>query len=221
MENTKKQNLGLALLFSFLIALAGSIGWGLLYSLGWFATIIAYVTAFGMFAVYSKFAKITPLTFVWTLLWVLILNIISSLLAILITVAVTYGYTLSQAMEAFVMVFNQVAGIFVRDIIVGTIFAVLGVVTYYGAYKKKQKDELMKKQMMELFNKPDLTGEQNVVEGEIVESPKDEKPQVNMQQEVKSENEEVKEVNENSEHKQEEKLDEQTDVKEENKTDNN
>ena len=79
----------------------------------------------------------------------------------------------------------------------------------------------MKKQMMELFNKPDLTGEQNVVEGEIVESPKDEKPQVDMQQEVKAENEEVKEVNENSEHKQEEKLDEQTDVKEENKIDNN
>ena len=179
MENTKKDNLALALVLSLLVALAGSFAWGLLYSLGWFVSIIAYATTFGMFAVYTKFARMGKLTFVWTLVWVIILNTLASFLAIVIGVSVEAGCSLSVAFNATIQNFNLIVGEFCLDVGLGILFSVLGVVSYYSVYKRQQKEKLLAQMMQEkTFEQSNnsQTGEniEIVSDKESFDEPKDE-----------------------------------------------
>lgn len=196
MEKTKKQSLALALVLSLLVGIAGSVVWGLLYSLGWFASIVAYATSFGMFAVYLKFSKLSKLTFVWTLVWVILLNIIASFVAIVISVSVEAQVSISESLDAVFQNFGLIASDFVIDIVLGTVFCVLGVVSYYAVYKRQQKEKAILEQLNQQANaqnasKDELTQNDNatkvetkiedikiddtkedlkVVEGEIVEN---------------------------------------------------
>lgn len=173
MEKTKKQNLTLALVLSFLVALVGSAIWGVMYYFGWFASIISYATAFGMFAVYMKFAKMSKLAFVWTLVWVILLDTIACFLSIVIAVSINAGVALSEAFMLTIDSFYAIAGNFAFDVIIGAVFGVLGVVTYYGAYKKTLKNKMFNEQIAELQAKQEQTtenvDEQNAVEANIVE----------------------------------------------------
>lgn len=144
MENqeNKKYNLPLALVLSALIAVAGAVVWGLLYTFGWFVSIIAYVTAMGMFAVYLKFyPKKTKLVFIWTLAWIIILNSISILVSAGIYVSIELGMPLGQVFAYIFQNFGSIAGDFAIDAFLGAVFAVLGVVSYNQFYKNKQKQE--------------------------------------------------------------------------------
>lgn len=206
MENTKKDNLALALVLSVLVAIAGSVAWGFLYSLGWFVSIIAYATTFGMFAVYTKFAQMGKLTFVWTLVWVIILNTLASFLAIVIGVSVEAGCSVSDAFNATIQNFNLIVGQFCLDVGLGILFSVLGVVSYYSVYKRKQKEQQIAQMLEEKQNadfnsepnfqdnsavetikqvKDETVDESNAVEGEIVED----KPAQENQVEANDDNE--------------------------------
>lgn len=138
MEN-KKQSLPLALTLSFLVALVGACLWGVLYYFGWFASIISFITAFGMFFVYLKFYnKMNYLPFVWTLVWIILLNIFASFFAIVIAVSKEAGVTLGVAFTATIENFSLVVKDFAVDMLLGTVFSVLGVISYYRVYKVKQ-----------------------------------------------------------------------------------
>lgn len=134
-----KENKTLALLLSFLIAVAGSILWGLVYTFGWFVSIVSYLTAFAMFIVYSKFCKkIDKTPIVWTLVWLTILNTIASLLSVVIYVAIQANVSFGVAFNAVFGAFADYAVSFVLDMILGVVFGVLGIVSYYQ-YHKRQK----------------------------------------------------------------------------------
>ncbi|MBE7074724.1 MAG: hypothetical protein E7376_01935 [Clostridiales bacterium] len=133
----KKNSLPLALVLSALVAVAGAVVWGLIYSSGWFVSIVSYVTALAMFWVYNKFYKISKLTFVWCLVLINIFNIVASFLAIVIAVAAEAGVDFATALDAVISVFGEVSGAFIRDMILGLVFSVLGIASYYSYYKKQ------------------------------------------------------------------------------------
>ena len=137
MEKTSKGKIALALILSLLVGIVGAALWGLLYSQGWFASIIAYFSAFLMFTVYTKFHKVNTLAFVWILAWTLVLNAVACLLTILIAVAIEADVSIGVAFNAFVETFGEIAGEFILDLGLSALFGVLGVVSYYSVYKKK------------------------------------------------------------------------------------
>lgn len=146
-KKQKKQSLALALILSLVVAIAGSVIWGLIYSTGWYVSLVAYVTTLGMFAVYLRFYKMGPLTFVWTLAWVILLNILATFMAIIIKVAVEANVSFKEAFDAVFANFNLIAGPLAKDLILGAIFGVLGVVSYYSFYKKQQKEKALQEEM--------------------------------------------------------------------------
>lgn len=144
MENKNKQSLPIALLLSFLVGLLGAGLWGVLYYFGWFVSIVAYITAFGMFFIYLKFYnKMNWLPFVWTLVWIIILNILASFLAVVIAVSIEVAIPLSEAFVATIEVFDVVLKDFIIDMLLGTLFSVLGVITYYKVYKNKRVEKVI------------------------------------------------------------------------------
>lgn len=149
MENNNQQNKKwLALLSSSLVCLLGAVVWGVLYVMGWFASPVAFVTAFGAFFVYEKFNKeITKGSFIWVLVWVIVLNIIASFLAMVVAVAIEAEVSLGIALNALLSVFNEFVGSFVLDTILGTAFGVLGVVVCYKYLKKKKQAQNVQESM--------------------------------------------------------------------------
>ena len=146
-KNPKKQSLALALILSLLVGIAGSVVWGLLYSTGWFVSLVAYVTSLGMFAVYLKFYKMGKLTFVWTLVWVILLNTLATFVSLVVTVAVEADVSMKESLDAIIESFNLIAGDLAIDLILGAVFGVLGVVSYYSFYKKQQKEKALQEEM--------------------------------------------------------------------------
>lgn len=148
----KKDRVGLALLFSFLVGLAGSIIWGLLYSTGWLVALVGYVTALGMFFVYTRFAKMSKLTFIWTLVWVIVLNILATYIALIIYTSVKYNLSLAEVINSVFSNFGAITEALLADIILGIVFSVLGVVSYYAYYKRNLKAKELEKARKEAIN---------------------------------------------------------------------
>ena len=148
----KKDRVGLALLFSFLVALAGSVIWGLLYSTGWLVALIGYITAFGCFFVYTRFAKMSKLTYIWTLVWVIVLNIVATFVSLIILTSSIRHISLSAAVQFIADNFDVLGGPIFKDIILGIIFSVLGVVSYYIYYKRNLKAKELEQARKEALN---------------------------------------------------------------------
>ena len=148
----KKDRVGLALLFSFLVALAGSVVWGLVYSTGWLVALIGYVTALGCFFVYTRFAKMSKLTFIWTLVWVIVLNILATYVALVVYTSVKYGLALSEVISSLTSNFVAVTKELMSDIILGIVFSILGVVSYYTYYKRNLKAKELEQARKEALN---------------------------------------------------------------------
>lgn len=175
METEKKQGKRwLALLLSLLVCVGGAILWGVLYAEGWFASIVAYVTAFCAFLVYEKVNKeITKGTLAWVLIWVITLNIIASFLSIVISCAIIADVSFSQALNATLSVFDQVVGDFAFDMVLGIVFSVLGVVTYYQYQKRAKKVKEAQEQMLQaqIVNQQN---QENATDEKVDEQPKTE-----------------------------------------------
>lgn len=148
----KKDRVGLALLFSFLVALAGSVVWGLLYSTGWLVALIGYITAFGCFFVYTRFAKMSKLTYIWTLVWVIVLNIVATYIALIIYTSVKFNLSLAEVINRLFSNFGTITEALMSDIILGIVFSVLGVVSYYIYYKRNLKAKELEQARKEALN---------------------------------------------------------------------
>lgn len=160
MENNNQQNKKwLALLCSFLVCVLGAIVWGILYVEGWFASPVAYFTAFGAFFVYEKFNKeVTKKSFAWVLVWVIVLNAMASFIAMVVAVAIEAEVAIDVALNAILSVIGQIFIRFVIDIVLGTVFGVLGVVSCYKYLKRKQQTNIAQIQ-------EDIQNNNEVVEG--------------------------------------------------------
>lgn len=164
-ENKQEGKLWLALLLSFLVCVGGAILWGLIYSFGWFISLIALITALCAFVVYEKiYKKTTKLTFIWVLTWIVLLNAIASFIAIVVSVAISAGVDFGEALNATISVFDQVMVDFLFDIFLGAVFGVLGVVTYYQYQKRTKQAKLVQEQIIEAQLKA-----QNNVQDEVSE----------------------------------------------------
>lgn len=148
----KKDRIGLALLFSFLVALAGSIIWALVYSTGWLVSLVGYVAALGSFFVYTRFAKMSKLTFIWTLVWVIVLNIIATYVGLVIYTVSHSTTPLNQVISNLFSNFGEVTKVLMPDIILGVVFSVLGVVSYYIYYKRNLKAKELEQARKEALN---------------------------------------------------------------------
>lgn len=169
----KQERKGLALILSLLVGILGAVIWGLVYSTGWYVSLVAYFTAYCMFSVYVKFTKMSKLTFVWTLLWVIVLNIVATFVAVVLIVVDETGYSFSFVLNFILDNFSQFVGDFASDIGLGVLFGVLGVVSCYGTYKKQQQQAKKQKQIEDKLAKESEDKNENlqttVVNNEEVE----------------------------------------------------
>lgn len=170
----KQEKKWLALLLSFLVCVGGAVIWGLLYTFGWFATIVAFATAFCAGLVYEKVnKKVTKSTHVWVLVWVITLNIIASFLAVII-LFITYGATFGEAVQATFNILKdtEVLVDFLFDMILGVVFSVLGVVTYYQY--KKRATQAKEEEIQNILLETRQILETKTDENEVEEQPKTE-----------------------------------------------
>lgn len=141
----KKENKLVAILLCTLVVILGAGVWGLVYSYGWFVSIIAYGIAFLAITVYAKFAKVTKPVYIIVAVAIAVFNIIASLFSIVIQASIETGLKISEVMKILFENFSEIAVEFSIDCLLGTVFTVLGVVSYYRFYKQKQRDESVAK----------------------------------------------------------------------------
>ncbi len=139
MEN-KKDNLLLALLLSLLVGAVGALIWGIIYMQGWYVSLIAFASAFGMYTVYSKFAKVNTLTFVWVLLVVIALDTVATYLAIILQVSNIMDMNFADSLNYVNANFDLIKGDFISDCLMGTLFGVIGVVSAHKTIKNKREN---------------------------------------------------------------------------------
>lgn len=77
-----KKSLWKALLFSFLITIAGGLLWGLICSTGYMVYVVALISVVGASQVYAKFAKLNIWAVLWIVVWSIIFNEIATILAL-------------------------------------------------------------------------------------------------------------------------------------------
>lgn len=218
MEQNKK-DLWKAIGISLVVAFVGAVLWGLLYNLGWFVSLISYVTAFVMLKMFNKYYKTEKnWKYFYVILTIVVFNIIASLVSE-IRVLTRYGYTTSEAISA---VFNAMGSfnLFTLDIILGIVWTIMGVCSTIRVEKKKamqeayyekqqqNRDELEKEEMAQMRkmleeqeaeeerkNAESAESEQKEPENELTKmfnkAKEDAENQENVE-EVKSETEEVK-----------------------------
>lgn len=141
MENERK-NLWFALLLSFLVCAAGSVIWGVIYTQGWLVALVAYVSAFCAFLVYEKvYKEVTKGAFIWVLVWTIVLNTVASFLSTVITVSLTAEVSFGVALDAVMQIFGNYVGSFLFDMVLGAVFAGLGVYSYYKYLQRKKQEK--------------------------------------------------------------------------------
>ncbi|MBO5102548.1 MAG: hypothetical protein J6C13_00470 [Clostridia bacterium] len=84
MVKTKEQSLWKALLFSFLSSLGFAVLWGVVYSIGFIAYIVAVSNAVASYTIFMKFYKKVPF---WSVLWVIFFAFLFTEIALLISCA--------------------------------------------------------------------------------------------------------------------------------------
>lgn len=133
----RRENLLLAMLFSFLVGVVGALVWGLIYIGGWYVSFMAFVTAFAMYKVYSRFASINSFTFAWILLLVILLNAVSTYFAIVIVVANNSNVSFMTSYNYIKEMFSLFKDSFFKDCAMGAIFGIIGVVSAHFSMKNK------------------------------------------------------------------------------------
>ena len=135
----KKESLILALLTSFGVAVAGAALWGFLYTFGWFASFVAYFSAFGMVYCYRKFYKLNWFSYVWITVLSIGLNILACYLSIIINAMIEVGCSFEIATEAFRITWSEIAADVISDWIISAVFTALGVFSY-AKYENNRKN---------------------------------------------------------------------------------
>lgn len=126
----KKQNLALAFLTSFLVALAGAVIWGLMYFQGWFA---GYIALFSMLACgwcYLKFFyKLDWKFYLWNISIVIILNFVSSVICDLLVIMSFYNVSFSNAFSLYqeLLADSTYRTMYIINLISNLIFSAFGI----------------------------------------------------------------------------------------------
>lgn len=142
MENTQnkphRESLVLALLTSFGVAVAGAGLWGLLYTYGWFASFVAYFSAFGMIYCYKKFYKLNWFAYVWIAVVSIVLNTFACYMSLIINTMIRANCSFAVANQAIRSVWSEIAGEVIGDWIISAVFTGLGLFSYVQ-YERRNK----------------------------------------------------------------------------------
>lgn len=144
LKKERKQSLPLALLFSFLVSVAGACLFGLVYYWGFISTWFALLSGMLAFMVYSIFHKTNWLSFVWVLLWTIVLDEVALILSCGLSIGAELDCSLGVALGSLFELIasdSEVNSAFVKDTALAVFFAVLGVVACFISIKMKNKKE--------------------------------------------------------------------------------
>lgn len=146
MEKINKKSLLFALLYSFLICLAGGILAGAIYYWGWITSWVSFIVASLSFLVYHKFYKVNWLSFLWIVFWTFAFSEIAFMMASGMIVSITYNFSFSEGMQIFIetLITNaEYNTLFIKDTIINLVFSLIGV-TWYFVYLKIQEKRAKK-----------------------------------------------------------------------------
>lgn len=137
----KKQNKALAVVVLCATILVGAVLWGALYSLGLFASLIAFATAYVAIVLYDKFCNLTNKVYIISGIAIIVANLVASFVAIGISVAVNLGVDLGSAFKAVFEVIGNFVPELVKDAISCVILTVLGLITVKKTYEQRKKKQ--------------------------------------------------------------------------------
>ncbi len=135
-----KLNLVLALVLSVLVGAVGGVLWGFLYYKGWFVAYVAFIMALAMFWIYAKFRDVDKLAYIWIMVWTIVICIVSCLVALVMIECHYYECPFGEGIEWLIenIEYNDsLLGDIIGDLVLSTIFAVLGVIFCYSYRKRK------------------------------------------------------------------------------------
>jgi len=159
-----KKNLLIALIASFAVAVVGAIVWGVAYYFEFFAAIISYISAFGMYKIYEKFDNVSKLTYVWIIGISILLNAIACIVVIAIIL---------PGVNVFEVIFlnDETAVAFAKDMLFSIVFTVAGVISVvsYNKKRERQKAILSQYEMEKIKNDLKKEQEQSEVSEEVIQ----------------------------------------------------
>ncbi len=121
-----------ALLFSFLICLAGSIVWGIVYSFGFMVYLVALLTVVFAGQVFVKFYKFNILSFIWISVFAFLLNLVASILALNLEIVndIYPEYSFARGLELLfdlIKTNTEIRNAFISDILFNFFAVIVGV----------------------------------------------------------------------------------------------
>lgn len=140
----KKQSMGLAFTFSFLVCLAGAVLFGVVYSFGFITMIVPAVAAFLALLVYGKYYKVNWVAYLWVLIWVIILNEVAILLAITFMVMSEAGAGFGECFLAVITALGtdaEIRGLFIKDSLLNVVFSGVGALIEMSNVKAQLRKE--------------------------------------------------------------------------------
>lgn len=134
----RKQNKTKAIVVLCITVVVGAILWGALYSLGLFASLIAYATAYVAIVLYDKFYKVDKKVYIISGVAITLANLLASFIAIGVAVAVEAEVDLGTAFAAVFEVIGDFAYDLTKDAILCVVMTVLGLLTVRKTYEQKK-----------------------------------------------------------------------------------
>lgn len=166
----RKQNKALAIVMLCVVILVGAVLWGLLYSYGFLASLIAFATAYVAIVVYDKFYPVSKNVYIISGFAIVVANIIASFLALVIAVAIKADCDLVTAFNALMSVIDDFALELCKDFIYCVVLTILGLVGVKKFYenRKARKQAQVQASQAEVEAQPAESQESPVVatEGE-------------------------------------------------------
>lgn len=121
-----------------IVVLVGSVLWGVLYTLGWFASIIALVTAYVAIVLYDKFYPVTKNVYIISGVAIVIANIVASFISLCIVTAIDCGYSFGYVLEIALQAIGDLAIAMAGDIVLCIVLTIIGLVGAKKFYENKK-----------------------------------------------------------------------------------
>lgn len=151
----RKQNKSLAILMLCVVILVGAVLWGLLYTFGWLASLMAFATAYVGIVVYGKFYPVSKKVYIISGVAIVVANVIASFLALVIAIAVKADCDFVTALNALISVMGDYAFDLGKDFVVCIVLIILGLVGVKKLYEDKKCKKQEQNNSVEAETKPE------------------------------------------------------------------
>ncbi len=180
----RKQNKSLAILMLCVVILVGAVLWGVLYTFGWIASIVALLTAYVAIVLYDKFYPVTKNVYIISGVAIVIANIIASFISLCIVTAIDGGYSFGYVLEIAMQAIGDLVIAMAGDIILCIVLTIIGLVGakkfYENKKARKQKEDEMAQDMPSEATGAETKDAQELADNQAeVENPSEEGEKLN------------------------------------------